>query len=185
MAVISGPTQARRQPKKHDSQGKEPGSMIQVTFRCPRRRRGARAFSLIEGLVAFTVLTLAILAFTRAYSYSFTRVGERDDELQAVSFGQQYMEYARELVRSGTTNVPTKTQAIDAGYPIVSGVMNYSQASPPPALPSPGDFTATATVTPTTSGSSNFYDVQVDVTWTWGSESHLVTLESNVALEGS
>lgn len=138
---------------------------------------------LIEVIIAFAVFTIAILYLMSAYSYAFTRVGERDDELQAVSFGQQYMEQVRHQIRAGATSVSSVTQPIDAGYPMVGGVKNYSSASPPPQLPSPGNFTASGTMTGLGTGGLAPYDVLVTVSWTWGGNPRRVTLESIVQLE--
>src|SRR5579863_1256010 len=57
-----------------------------------RARSIPRGFSVVEALVSMLILTLAVLTLTTAYPYAFGRIGERDDELQGVSFGQQYLE---------------------------------------------------------------------------------------------
>lgn len=167
------------------------------THALPRRLR--RAFSLAEVLLAFVVLTVAVLALTTTYPYAFGRIGERGDELQAVSFGQQYLDSVREQVHAGTTTIPSATQAIDAGYPVSSGVLNYSKSSPPPTLASPGNFCAqvvlsgnqpVACPTTTTLSTTSFasggsgYDINVVVTWTWGGTNRQVSLETLVASEG-
>jgi len=144
-----------------------------------------RGFSLIEAMVAMVVLTIAVLALTTAYPYAFGRIAERDDELQAVSFGQQYLEQVRQQVRAGATTVTAATTPIDAGYSLSFGVKNYpspgATASPPPQLPSPGNFTATATFSPALNATNSSYDVTVTVTWTLpAATSHSVLLQSIV-----
>jgi|GEM_PF-2516787 len=147
-------------------------------------RASARAFSLIETFVAMVILTLAVLALVTAYPYAFGRIGERDDELQAVSFGQQYLEQVRQQIRSGALTLTSTTAAIDAGYPLAFGVKGYpapgTSGSPPPALGSPGNFTATATTNPTLSASANEYDVNVTVSWTYGGAPRSVQLQTIV-----
>jgi type II secretory pathway pseudopilin PulG len=144
----------------------------------------ARGFSLMEALVAMVILTLAVLVLTTTYPYAFGRIGERDDELQAVSFGQQYIEQVRQQIRAGATSVANSTAPIDAGYPLAFGVMGYpapgASASPPPQLGSPGVFTASATTSPALTSSANSFDVTVNVTWSYGGASHSVRLQTIV-----
>ena len=92
-------------------------------------RRSRRGFSLAESLIAFVVLIVAVLTLTSTYTYSQSRISLRADELQAVTFGQQYLEGVRQQVRGGVvtplaTPAPT-TQPIDSGYAIFSGESNY------------------------------------------------------------
>ncbi len=149
-----------------------------------RRRLWTAGFSLIEALVAMVILTLAVLVLTTAYPYAFGRIGERDDELQAVSFGQQYIEQVRQQIRAGATALPTATAPIDAGYPLAFGVLGYPtpgpSASPPPALTSPGNFSASATTTPALTSSTNRFDVTATVTWTIGGAPRSVLLQTVV-----
>lgn len=148
------------------------------------RRVNVRGFSLVEAFVAMVILLVAVLTLTTAYPYAFGRIGERDDELQAVSFGQQYVEQVRQEIRAGATALPTATAAIDAGYPLAFGVTSYpspgASASPPPPLNSPGTFTATATTKPTLSASANSYDVTATVTWSYGGAPRSVLLQTIV-----
>ena len=152
-------------------------------------RRGARrGISLLESLVAMVMLTVAVLVLTTAYPYAFGRIGERDDELQAVSFGQQYIEQVRQQIRAGAITLSSATAPIDAGYPLAFGVRNYPSPGPsaPPApaqLASPGNFTATAATTPTLSASANMYDVTVTVSWSFGGAARSVQLETIVTRE--
>jgi type II secretory pathway pseudopilin PulG len=150
-------------------------------------RARVRAFSLIEALVAMVVLLVGVLTLTTAYPYAFGRIGERDDELQAVSFGQQYIEQVREQIRAGATALTPGTAPIDGGYPLAFGVMGYpapgSTASPPPQLASPGTFTATATTNPALSAGASSYDVTVKVTWTYGGSPRQVLLETIITRE--
>ena len=147
-------------------------------------RASARAFSLMEAFVAIVILTLAVLALVTAYPYAFGRIGERDDELQAVSFGQQYLEQVRQQIRAGVLTLTSATAPIDEGYPLAFGVTGYpapgATASPPPALGSPGNFTATATTSPALSTTANIYDVSVAVTWTYGGTTRSVQLQTIV-----
>ena len=132
--------------------------------------RHQRAFSLAEALIAFTVVIIASLSLTSTYSYAYSRMSLRSDELQAVTFGQQYLETVRQRIRDGiTTAPPSSTQPIDNGYALYSGVSNYPSPGPSPSpaptqLPSTCNFTATPTITRI--GTTNDYDVRVDVTWT-------------------
>src|SRR5579864_105282 len=97
-------------------------------------RPSARGFSLMEAFVAMVILTLAVLALVTAYPYAFGRIGERDDELQAVSFGQQYLEQVRQQIRAGALTLTSTTAPIDAGYTLAFGVRGYPA---PGASPSP------------------------------------------------
>ena len=146
---------------------------------------GQRGFSLAEALIAFVVVIIASLSLTSAYSYSYSRVSLRSDELQAVTFGQQYLETVRQQIRDGVTASPAPTtQPVDNGYALFSGVSNYPSPGPSPSptptqLPSTANFTATATVTQI--GSSNDYDVRIDVTWPYANVTQTVTLGTVVS----
>src|SRR5579864_6038508 len=61
----------------------------------------SRAFSLAEALVAFAVVVVASLTLTVTYSFSQARLSQRADQLQAVSYAQQCIEYVREQIRDG------------------------------------------------------------------------------------
>jgi type II secretory pathway pseudopilin PulG len=154
--------------------------------RFTRRGAGSRASSLIETIIAMVMLTIAVLTLTTAYPYAFGRIGERDDELQAVSFGQQYMEQIRQQIRSGATTLTSATLPIDAGYALAFGVMKYPTPgpSPPPSPPaqlaSPGNFTATATTNPALSASVATYDVKVTVSWSYGGAARSIVLQTVV-----
>ena len=144
----------------------------------------SRGFTLVETFVAMVILLVAVLALVTAYPYAFGRIGERDDELQAVSFGQQYLEQVRQQIRAGATALPTATAPIDAGYPLAFGVRPYpspgASATPPPTLTSPGVFTASATTNPTLSALSPSYDVTATVTWSYGGAPRSVQLQTVV-----
>lgn len=143
-----------------------------------------RGFTLMEAFVAMVILTLAVLTLVTAYPYAFGRIGERDDELQAVSFGQQYIEQVRQQIRAGAVSVSATTAPIDAGYPLAFGVTAYpspgASPTPPAELTSPGFFTATATTNPALSAAANSYDVNVKVTWSFGSATRSVQLQTIV-----
>jgi type II secretory pathway pseudopilin PulG len=143
-----------------------------------------RGFSIVEAFVSMVILTLAVLVLTTAYPYAFGRIGERDDELQAVSFGQQYLESVRQQIRTGATSVSPTSAPIDAGYPLAFGVPGYpapaASASPPTELTSPGYFTATATTNPALTSTSNSFDVTATVTWSYGGTSRSVLLQTVV-----
>lgn len=148
-----------------------------------RTRRTRRGFSLAESLIAFVVLIVAVLTLTSTYTYSQSRISLRADELQAVTFGQQYLETLRQQVRGGVTSVasPAPTQPIDPGYAIFSGLADYSSSSPAPEPTSPGNFTATGTITAI--GTTSDYDVRVDVTWPYHNVTQTVTLGTVVTTQ--
>ena len=133
-------------------------------------------------MIAFAVLIIAVLSLTATYTYSESRVSLRADELQAVTFGQQYLEMVRQQIRDGDTTAPNpSTQPIDPGYPIFSGVGAYSSSSPPPEPSSPENFTATPTITQI--GTTEDYDVRVDVTWQYHNVTQTVTLGTVVTTQ--
>jgi len=146
-------------------------------------RKTRRGFSLAEALIAFVVLIVAVLTLTSTYTYSQSRISLRADELQAVTFGQQYLETLRQQVRGGVTSVPTPapTQPIDPGYAIFSGLGGYSSSSPAPEPTSPGNFTATGTIAKI--GTTSDYDVRVDVTWPYHNVNQTVTLGTVVTTQ--
>jgi Tfp pilus assembly protein PilV len=149
------------------------------------RLRTARAITLIEVLIAFAVFTVGVLSLLSIYSLVFSYIGERDDEMQAVAFGQQYMESVRNQFAFGTatdsaTPAPT-TAPVDAGYAIAFGVMRYNEASPAPTIAPSANFTASVIAVSTPQPST--YDVTIKVTWP-GPQGHaavqFVTLESMI-----
>ena len=142
----------------------------------------SRGFTLVEVLISFVVLLFAVLTLTTAYPYAFSRVSERDDELQAVAFGQQYMEQIRQQIHAGATSVTASTTPIDAGYSVAFGSTNYSSASPPPSLVSPGNFTASAVLNPRCAGCTS-YDVAVTVSWSVGGSPRKIVLDSIITSE--
>lgn len=143
----------------------------------------SRGFSLAESLIAFVVLIVAVLTLTSTYTFAQSRISLRADELQAVTFGQQYLETVRQQVRGGVTSPSTgnTTQPIDAGYAIFSGLGHYSSSSPAPELSSPGNFTATYTLSKI--GSTSDWDVRVDVTWPYNAVTQTVTLGTVVTTQ--
>lgn len=142
----------------------------------------SRGFSLAESLIAFVVLIVAVLTLTSTYTFAQSRISLRADELQAVTFGQQYLETVRQQVRGGKTTTPASaSQAIDAGYAIFSGLGNYSSSSPAPELTSPGNLTAASTLTQI--GTTNDWDVRVDVTWPYNGVTQTVTLGTVVTTQ--
>jgi len=145
-------------------------------------RKFSRGFSLAESLIAFVVLIVAVLTLTSTYTYSQSRISLRSDELQAVTFGQQYLETVRQQVRGGVATAPSPAaQAVDVGYALFAGQGSYSSASPQPEITSPGNFTATSTVAKI-AGTSDYY-VRVDVTWLYAGVTQTVTLGTVVTTQ--
>ena len=159
--------------------GRLRGGLV-AAFPC---RKSSRGFSLAESLIAFVVLIVAVLTLTSTYTFAQSRISLRADELQAVTFGQQYLETIRQQVRGGVTSPSTgsTTQPIDAGYAIFSGLGNYSTSSPAPELTSPGNFTATYTLSAI--GTTSDWDVRVDVTWPYNGVTQTVTLGTVVTTQ--
>jgi prepilin-type N-terminal cleavage/methylation domain-containing protein len=140
-----------------------------MTYILPRTV--SRGFSLIEVLIAFVVLTIGMLSLLTVYPYAFEYIGERDDELQAVAFGQQYMESVRSQFWTGTataaaTPAPT-TAPVDYGYPSAFGAMGYfpNQTPTPAPLGSSSNFTASVSSVTQVGSNPSAYDVTIKVTW--------------------
>lgn len=135
------------------------------------RSTSSRAFTLVEVLIAFVVLTIGILSLLTVYPYAFQYIGERDDELQAVAFGQQYMESVREQYWTGLASAsatPSPTSApVDYGYPSSFGAMGYFPNSTPTPVPLGSSSNFTASVSSVTQVGSNpsAYDVTIKITW--------------------
>ena len=135
------------------------------------RKPHCRGISLIEVLIAFVVFTVGVLSLLTVYPYVFQFIGERDDELQAVAFGQQYMEQVRQQYFKGTATLnatPAPTSApVDTGYPIAFGATGYSPLVTPTPTPlaSSANFTASVLSVSAVGSSPPAYDVTIQVTW--------------------
>lgn len=152
----------------------------------------SRAFSLAEALVAFAVVVIASLTLTVTYSFSQARVSQRADQLQAVSYAQQCIEYVREQIRDGLPNAisgpkcdakasNSGKQPVDPGYALFAGADPYPSpgaSSTPAPIPSSENFTGTPTVTQI--GTTNAYDVSVTVTWLYAGQTQSVVVASVV-----
>ena len=158
-----------------------------IPFKTTARRR-ARGMSIIETMLAFIVLLVAIMGLCVTTGYS---IGEIDrsasianvpegfgdikissDQIQAQTAAQQYMDLIRKCVHSGSagslsTCAPTPTIAIDTGYMYfangqsawTNGNFNFSAASCTSLTNAL--FSCVVTVTWTEPGTSNQKRVQI------------------------
>ena len=153
------------------------------------KRGSKRGFSIIEAMLAFVVLLIAITGFFVATSssttgigmvpYSFRNLNLSADDVQAYALAQQYMDNLRgaiELQQAGSPAGPPlpgpTTAPIDAGHSFLGGTINTS----------PGNFTLTNNGCPATPASSFIRDCIVTVAWDEPPQTNKsITLESYVA----
>jgi len=136
-----------------------------------------RAFTIIEALIAMTVLLIAVLGMLSVIPFGFSGAQTNSIQIQAVSVGQQYLEQERFSKASGNALVmPSATTApIDAGQSFMSNGV--------PAA-APGVFTVTPDRCVTTKNAGLFvsvYSCAVTISWTQSNATHSVTVQSYVA----
>src|SRR5471030_2420254 len=135
------------------------------------RMRTARGFSLVEAMVAMSVLLIVVLMLIGAVpaSYAFTK--QDSVRVQAVSAGQGYLDSIRQYVKSSgsiTGLPPAPVIAIDQGYGFVSD--NQSTT------------TVNFVMVPACAARSLFsFDCTVAVSWGPHGKSQSVTVESYIA----
>lgn len=139
-----------------------------------RSNTRARGFTLIEGMVALLVVSIALVAMMGVIPVSFSQTQEDSYRIQAAAVGQQYLDAIRQSVQNnGNGSLPAAPTnlAIDAGD-MIDG--SGSSAA------SPGAFALQSNACPLVSGSLLRYDCAVTVSWSQGSASHSLVLETYV-----
>lgn len=133
----------------------------------------ARGLSVIDSLIAFVLVVIAVLALVGAVPFSVLAANRSAVQLQAISVAGQYLDAVRKSVTAnGNVSIPLPPAiAVDAG----ESMLGTGQ----PAV-SPGDFTITNNGCPLVSGSSLRYDCAVAVRWGEGDADHSFTLETYV-----
>lgn len=141
---------------------------IDVSICHVKTRRG---FSLVEAMVAMSVLLIVVLMLIGAVpaSYAFTK--QDSVRVQAVSAGQSYLDTIRQYVKSSgsiTGLPPAPAIAIDQGYGFVSDKQSAS--------------TVNFVLTPACVARSLFsFDCTVTASWGPNGKSQSVTVESYIA----
>jgi type II secretory pathway pseudopilin PulG len=137
-----------------------------------------RGFTIIEAMIAFTVVVVAMMATLGALGSSFGSVQTNSQRMQAVAAAQEYLDSIRQWEQAGGAgSMPTAPViAIDAGD---------NGAGTGASLSSPGNFdftTVPATCTQTGAGgaSSKQYNCTVTVGWTIGGATRQLAVETYV-----
>lgn len=139
-----------------------------------RPRAAARGFSLVEGMVALVVVSIALVAMMGLIPVSFSQTLEDSYRIQAVSAAQQYLDAIRQSVQNnGNASLPTAP----ANFAIDAGDTTDGSGS---AAASAGNFSFAENGCPLVSGSSLRYDCSVTVKWSQGGANRSVTLETYV-----
>ena len=142
-----------------------------------RPSRHSRAFTLIETLIAITLLLLVVLAMLSVVPYSFNSVQTNSIHVQAVAAGQQFLDDQRNAVLHAVAMPAATTVPIDPGLAYMGhGAANTNY----------GNFTVTpdgcTTVQQSGSVTSavNLYSCSATVTWTESGAARTVTVQSYV-----
>ncbi len=148
-----------------------------------RRLSGAgRAFTIIEALIAIVLVVAGVLGLLAVVPVTMADTMRDSQRMQAVAAGQQYLDAIRHYVaQSGTlTGIPAAptTIAVDAGDSNQSSVGNTIQ------LASPGTFVLTSNCAAASGSiSGKEWDCVVTVTWTAGTVTRSVNVESYIVAQ--
>jgi hypothetical protein len=149
-------------------------------YRTSRSVGRGRAFSVIEAMLAFIVLLIAILGLIAtatvgantqtgaggisAIPMAFGDIKQNADEIQASTAAQQYMDSLRYCVNHWGSSWNSATLCPQSAAPTISidpGYMYFGPAGT--AATSPGNFTITGNCS--NGGSGPMYTCTVTVTW--------------------
>lgn len=142
----------------------------------PRPFGAARAFTIIEALIAIVLVVSAVLGLVAIVPATIGGTMRDSQRMQAIDVGQQYLDRIRVYAASsgkitGLPAAPTDI-AVDAGL--------SNQDSTIKAV-NPGVFTITSNCTPATGAVSGLeWDCVVTVAWTEASENRSVSVESYI-----
>ena len=135
------------------------------------RTRSYRGFSLVEAMIAMTILLLVVLMLVGTVPASFAFTKQDSVRVQAVSAGQSYLDAVRQYVKSSgsiTGLPPAPVVAIDQGRGFVS-----DQTSAPEV-----DFVMTPSCAPRSLFS---FDCTVTVAWGPNGPAQSAVVESYIA----
>lgn len=132
-------------------------------------RSKRRGFSLLEALIAITLLFLALSVFLALFPYSLQQNAHDALYLQAVDAGQQYLDALRSAAEKNGPQPPYPTIAIDAGYSVVDDTTKNQ---------SPGNFVFTGSGCATPPPLSTLWDCTVTVRWPEAGQTRSYTTES-------
>jgi type II secretory pathway pseudopilin PulG len=138
-----------------------------------------RGFTLIEALIALTVLLLAVLAMFSVMPFGFSGALTNSIHVQAVATAQQYLEDERDaLLNANTVAMPSATTApIDPGQSFVSTGAAAGSYGTFTVVP---DGCSTVIYGSVGNGNVGVYSCSVTVSWTQGGASHSVSVQSYV-----
>lgn len=129
-------------------------------------RRRARGFSLLEVLVAFSILALSLGILMRIFSGSLTNVEVSHDQAQAVVLAQSL------IAAAGITAPLVPGESAGAAGGIFEWTMHIR--------PFQDELAQAEQAFPVTPGSLNLWEIEVEVTWGGhaGRKSRSLTLSS-------
>lgn len=132
-----------------------------------------RGFSLVEALIAVVVVIIGLVGIFGTIAGSFTFTEQDSLRVQAVVASQQYLDALRQYVQNnGNTALPAAPAiTVDPGASVTG--------SGGPTTPL-GNFALTSNGCPLVAGSTVRYDCVVTSSWTLGSVTKSVTVETYV-----
>ena len=139
--------------------------------------RNRRGFTLIETLIAITVLFVAMMAMLSVIPFGFNAVQTNSIHVQAVAVGQQSLDDQRNAILHAAPMPVATTVPIDPGQSyLANGVSNknYGNFAVAP------NGCATVQMTGSPSSQVNVYSCSVTVSWTESGASKSVTEQSYV-----
>ena|SRR5579863_5852084 len=135
-----------------------------------------RGFSLIEALIAMSVLLLAVLGMLSVVPFGFNGAQTNSIQVQAVAVAQQYLEDERTaLLQGSSVAMPTATSApIDPGQKfLLNGTTSASY----------GSFSVApdgCTTAPFSNPNGTVYSCSVTVSWVQNGATRSLTVQSYV-----
>ncbi len=134
------------------------------------KRDWARGFSIIESLIAFALLTFAIMSMFGVLASTFGYTEQDSEHIQAVAASQQYLDALRQATQNATA-IPTAPNVnVDPGFGQTGNQIIATQT-----------FTMTNNGCPLVSAAKVMHNCTVTTTWTEAGASMSVTVQSYVS----
>jgi Tfp pilus assembly protein PilV len=134
-----------------------------------RHKVGHRGFSIIESLIAMTLMAFAILSMFGLIATTYGYTEQDSEHIQSVAVGQQYLDAVRQAKQNSQTLPSPPTVAVDPGFGLTMAQIASTQ-----------NFVVNNNACPLVPGSGLLYNCTVTVTWTEAGAAKSVAMQSYV-----